>query len=148
MHKPGFLLLLVLALALLVPCAAGAQDIRGAWRPELYVMKDGTELPVDGRIFFTERDWTVLFFVTEEGEPRRGSAEGGTYRLEGENLEFTHRYHLSAGEAMASLPEAPLRMSIATAADAAREPCRVVLSGERLTIFFPSGNRMEFQRSR
>lgn len=139
---------LLLAWLLSVPSVAAAQDIEGAWRPELYVMKDGTELTVDGRIFFTEADWTVLFFVTENGEPRRGSAEGGTYRLEGENLEFTHHYHLSAGEAVASLPEAPLRMSIARGEDAAEEPCRIELAGDRLTIFFPSGNRMRFQRVR
>lgn len=137
------LMILLVASAL----SAAAQQIQGAWRPEVYVLEDGAELTVEGRIFFTEADWMVLFFVTDDdGEPRRGSAEGGTYRLEGDRLEFTHHYHLSAGEAFASLAEAPLRMSIAGSNEAAREPCRVELGEDVMTIHFPSGNRMRFRR--
>ena len=125
---------------------ASAADIRGAWAAVLYVLKDGTELPVEGRIFFTDRDWTVLFFVTQGGEVRRGSGEGGTYTLDGDALTFRHFYNLSAGEAVASLPEAPLRMSVREPDAAAEEPCRVEVAERELTLFFPSGNEMRFSR--
>ena len=52
-------------LFLLVVTPASGQII-GAWSPESYVLKDGTELQVSGLIFFTAKDWTVLFFVKVE----------------------------------------------------------------------------------
>ncbi len=126
----------------------GASEIAGSWHPESYVLADGSELSVTGLIFFTDEDWTVLFFVEDEnGVPKRGSAEGGTYTLEGEDLVFRHLYHLSAGEAVASLEPSPLRMSVKKAEQATEEPCRVDLRGDRMTIHFPSGNRMEFAKS-
>ena len=57
-------------LFLLTVTPASGQII-GAWSPESYVLKDGTELEVSGLIFFTEKDWTVLFFV-KDGERRAG----------------------------------------------------------------------------
>lgn len=138
--------LLALVVVLFSAGLSSAADLRGAWTAELYVLKDGTQLPVEGRIFFTDRDWTVLFFVSEGGEVRRGSGEGGTYRLEGGKLTFEHLFNLSAGQAVASLPEAPLRMTVREPAAAAEEACRVALEDRVLTIFFPSGNRMRFTR--
>lgn len=120
--------------------ARGASPVAGAWRPDLYTMKDGSEQPVTGRIFFTERDWTVLFFVLgEDGAPERGSGEGGTYTLDGDRLVFTHLYHLSGGST-------PFSMSVKESGDADTEPCRVEVTGETMTIYFPSGNRMRFQK--
>jgi hypothetical protein len=119
----------------------------GAWAPQVYVLADGTRHQVDGRIFFTDLDWTVLFFVTEDGAPRRGSAEGGTYVASGEDLVFTHRYHLSVGEAMEGLPESPLRMDLRPPGEGAEEPSTFTIEGDRMTLFFPSGNRMEFARA-
>jgi hypothetical protein len=137
----GCLMLLWFAL----PASA---QITGAWNPESYVLKDGSEYTVSGFIFFTESDWTVLFFVEdEEGEVRRGSAEGGTYTLDGDRLTFTHFYNLSAGDALGSLAASPLRMSVREAAEAATEPCEIEVSETSLTIRFPSGNRMMFARS-
>ena len=73
----------------------------------------------------------MLFFVQDDGgETRRGSGEGGTYTLVGDRLTFTHQYHLSAGEEVASLDPAPLRMSVKETSEAAREPCRVEIEGE------------------
>jgi len=140
--------LVLVNLVSLLSCVAlaSAAELRGAWAAELYVLKDGTELPVEGRIFFTDRDWTVLFFVTQGGEVRRGSGEGGTYTLEGDALTFRHFYNLSAGEAVASLPEAPLRMTVREPEAAAEEPCRVEIGERDLTLFFPSGNEMRFSR--
>ena len=123
-------------------------QIIGARSPQSYVLKDGTELEVSGLIFFTEKDWTVLFFMKDEhGNVRRGSGEGGTYELEGDRLTFTHFYHLSAGEQLGPLPPSPLRMSVRDAAEAAREPCVVDVGETSMTIDFPSGNRMVFARS-
>ncbi len=129
------------------PSTAASPDLRGAWRPEIYTLKDGAQHPVDGLIFFSEKDWTVLFFVTVNGEPRRGSAEGGTYTLEGNRLVFTHLYDLSAGQAVAGLPESPLSMQLKDKKTAATEPCEVELAFDRLTLRFPTGNTMTFRRS-
>lgn len=132
-----------------LPPAAGPTSglLEGAWTPVEYVLAEGARHRVDGRIFFTATDWTVLFFVLDEGVPRRGSGEGGTYEVEGDRLVFRHRYHLSGGEAMAGLPESPLRMRVTGPGEAAREDARFEIEGDRLTIRFPSGNRMVFIRS-
>ena len=148
MH-PSILLAAMLAFVALAcrPSEAQQPALQGAWQPERYLIKDGGELAVTGQIFFAETDWTVLFFVLDDdGQPTRGSGEGGTYTLHGDSLTFTHRYHLSAGEAADGLTESALRMEIHDAADAATEPCTIDLDGERLTIYFPSGNAMIFRR--
>lgn len=135
----------------------------GAWRPREYRLAGGEVLPVDGRIVFSgeegasEGEWMVVFFVTGAGggaedsaAPLRGSAEGGQFFRDGETLTLTHAYHLSAGEAVGALPEAPLRMAMRSFPDAAerhREPCRFAVEGDRLTLFFPSGNSMVFFRA-
>ncbi len=130
------------------PARAQAPDIRGAWGADTYLMKDGTQHPVRGLIFFEERDWTVLFFVVapDDPTPRRGSAEGGTYTLSGERLVFRHLYHLSSGKAIAGLAASPLRMEVRESADAPAEPCTVAVQDGRMTISFPSGNAMTFRR--
>lgn len=119
----------------------------GAWAPDAYVLESGTRHDVAGRIFFTDTDWTVLFFVTENGEARRGSAEGGTYATADNRLVLTHLYNLSAGEAMEGLAESPLQMTLRSAEDAATEGTTFAVEGDRLTLYFPSGNRMEFSRA-
>ena len=44
---------------------------------------------MQGRIFFSERDWQVLFFVVDrEGVTRRGSGEGGTRPCLGERASW------------------------------------------------------------
>jgi hypothetical protein len=133
-------LLLAVGLAI-APNLSAANPVEGAWHPELYTLKDGTEHPVTGLIFFTDRDWTVLFFVEDaQGAPSRGAAEGGTYTLDGDRLVFTHLYHLSGGST-------PFKMSVKRPGEAETEPCRIELSADALTIHFPSGNRMRFRRS-
>ncbi len=135
-------------LALFCGCAAMTDDIRGAWQADSYLLEDGAEHEVEGQIFFTGSDWTVLFFVIDEdGEPQRGSAEGGTYTLDDNRLVFTHHHNLSFGNAVPGLPAAPLRMRVADAGDASTEPCEIELDGDRLTLQFPSGNAMTFRRS-
>ena len=128
---------------------AQGTDVQGAWQAERYILADGAEHPVAGRIFFMGNDWTVLFFVLDgTGEARRGSGEGGTFTLTGDRLVFTHRFHLSAGEAMPGLAASELRMvARGPDDDAPEEPCQVVRDGDRLRLNFPSGNVMTFTRS-
>ncbi len=107
----------------------------------MYTLQDGTVQEVTGLIFFTDRDWTVLFFTLDgRGGLTRGAGEGGTYTLEGNRLVFTHLYHLSSGST-------PLKMFVKSPGEAEVEPCRIELEGEVLTIHFPSGNRMKFRKS-
>ncbi len=137
-------------LALAVTAARGQDNdptLEGVWSAERYVMRAGPTHEVAGRIFFAEGEWTVLFFVMgDDGEPHRGSAEGGTYTLRGEELVFSHLFHLSQGEEMPGLAHSPLRMTVSPAAEAATEPSTIEVLGDRLTIFFPSGNSLVFRR--
>ena len=127
--------------------AQATSDVHGAWAAERYLMAGGGEHEVQGRIFFSEHDWQVLFFVVDEvGEVRRGSGEGGTYTLDGEGLVFTHLFNLSAGEAMDGLAAQELSMVSRSPEDAPTEPTRVDVEGDLMTLFFPSGNRMTFRR--
>jgi hypothetical protein len=140
--------LLMVAVAVVPVAAAADVDIQGAWSTESYVLKDGSEYALSGLIFFTEKDWAVLMFVKDgEGNVRRGSGEGGTYQVDGDALTFTHFYNLSRGEKFGSFDEAPLRMTVREEADGVAEPCRIEMSGDAMTIHFPSGNRIEFTRS-
>jgi hypothetical protein len=121
--------------------------LRGAWAAERYLMADGGEHEVQGRIFFSERDWQVLFFVMDEnGEARRGSGEGGTYALTEGGLVFTHLFNLSVGDEMPGLPAAELQMISRPPEGAPLEPTDIRIRGDVLTLHFPSGNRMTFRR--
>jgi hypothetical protein len=125
-------------------------DLRGGWETETYILKDGSEYQVKGRIFFTQTEWTVLMFIIDDqGTPRRGSGEGGSYTLEGDKLVFTHFFNLSAGEALGSFEARPTRYVAREPSDedAPTEPCRVEGSGDSMTIHFPSGNRIRFRRT-
>ena len=140
------------------PVTAAAPDpIVGSWRPREYRLAAGEVLPVDGRIVFLDRsddgsrgEWAVNFFVTgQDGAAVRGSAEGGEWSRDGRSLLLTHQFHLSAGAAAGPLPEAPLAMAFRPAGEAARnhrEPCEVTVEGGLLTLYFPSGNSMTFER--
>ena len=132
--------------------SAGAQDndptLQGAWAAESYILNEGHTHRVSGRIFFTRTEWTVLFFVLDaNGEPRRGSGEGGTYTLRGNELVFSHLFNFSAGAELPGLPAASMQMISRSASEAQTEPSTIRVVGEQLTIFFPSGNRMMFTRS-
>jgi hypothetical protein len=142
------LLVWLLALPTFLTAQEGP-EIRGAWGAERYILASGGEHEVQGRIFFTEGDWQVLFFVIDEaGVARRGSGEGGTYALDGERLVLTHLFNLSAGEEMEGLPAAELRLVARPPEDAPTEPTRIDVEGDILTLYFPSGNRMTFRRRR
>ena len=143
----SFLALVAIAVACPPAVAQSAAELRGAWAAERYYMAERGDHDVQGRIFFAERDWQVLFFVIDEdGEVRRGSGEGGTYTLEGGQLVFSHLFTLSVGDEMAGLPAAELRMVSRSPEGAPLEPTDVRIEGDVLTLFFPSGNRMTFRR--
>ncbi len=135
------------AISVVLFARAADHGIVGSWRTETYRMAEGAQHPVVGTLFFSERDWTALFFVLDgQGKPSRGSAEGGSYELDGERLVFRHQYHLSGGAEMEGLAENPLKMEIRKASEATREECRIELGADRLVIHFPSGNSMTFTR--
>ncbi len=129
--------------------AQAPDRLEGVWEAERYEIRSGPVHSLVGRIFFADGQWTVLFLVVgDDGLPHRGSGEGGGYTLRGDSLVFDHQFNFSTGEAMAGLPASPLQMIARSAADAPREPSRIELNGDRLTIFFPSGNAMTFRRIR
>ena len=143
----SFFALVALAVASLPAVAQNTSELRGAWAAERYYIAERGEHDVQGRIFFAERDWQVLFFVIDEGgEVRRGSAEGGTYTLDGDQLVFSHLFNLSVGDEMVGLPAAELRMVSRSPEGAPLEPTDIRIDGDLLTLFFPSGNRMTFRR--
>jgi len=127
--------------------AQSTDPLEGAWTADKYVLAEGSVHPVRGQIFFVDGQWQVLFFVIDGGGvARRGSGEGGTYERTPDGVVFRHLYHLSAGGGMQGLEEAPLRMSVQRPEDATLEPTELTLEGDVLTLHFPSGNRMTFQR--
>ena len=116
--------------------------LKGTWRPEKYVMQDSEELPVTGQIFFSDKNWQVLFFVLDEnGDPVRASAEGGDYILKLEKLTFYHLFNYSGED-----QNAPSRLKVFNQETRREESCRIKLVGEDLTIYFPSGNSMIFKK--
>lgn len=100
---------LQLAAALLVTFSTitsslAGPDLRGVWEAQVYRLKSGRKHTVDGTIFFSEERWMVLFFVLDgAGEPKRASAEGGTYHVREGELEFSHLYHFSQGNELPGL---------------------------------------------
>jgi len=134
----------------LVAGVVGAQenDVRGAWKADTYVLKDGAVHHVEGLMIFSETDWTVVYFVKDDdGQPQRGAGEGGPYTLEGDKLVLTRDYLVIAGNEIGELREIPLRFDIPAVTDPVIEPCRIEFGEGRITIEFPSGNRMGFRRS-
>ncbi len=144
--RPLLCALLVTALSAWGAEARGQASVEGAWVADRYLLASGTEYPVQGQIFFAMGQWQVLFFVMDEdGEPQRGSGEGGTYERTADGVVFRHLFNLSVGTSMPGLPEAPLRMVARGAEGAPLEPTRVDVVGDVLTLYFPSGNRMTFR---
>lgn len=129
------------------PAAAQRPDIRGAWQADSYVLKEGANHHVDGLMVFSERDWAVVYFVKDDqGKPQRGAGEGGRYMLDGNRLVLTREYLVIASGAIGSLPPIPLRFDAPGVKEPVVEDCRIEVAEGRITIQFPSGNRMGFRR--
>lgn len=121
--------------------------IEGAWLASQYVLASGDVHPLRGRIFFLDGDWTVVFFVLDgDGRPRRASAEGGTYDVSDDVVVFTHEYNFSQGEGLLGLSQSPLRLEIHEAGSEPEEPTQFSIADKTLTLFFPSENRMVFEK--
>lgn len=134
----------------LVASVVGAQanDVRGAWRADSYVLKSGEVHHVEGLMVFSESEWSVVYFVKDDdGQPQRGAGEGGPYSLDGDALVLTRDYLVIAGNEIKELAAIPLRFDIPATKEPVIESCLIELAGDRLTIEFPSGNRMGFRRS-
>ena len=129
------------------PAAAQSTDLDGAWRADQYELAAGGSHPLAGHIMFVDGEWNVLFYVLDGGnEPVRMSAEGGTFTRSGEDLVFTHLYYAAKGEAVEGLAAAPFEMRV-NRGEPVVEPSTASVEGGRLTLFFPSGNRMTFSRA-
>ena len=129
--------------------AAIKERVKGVWDARTYLLADGTLHPVRGRIFFQGGHWQVLFFVVDASNcPQRGSGEGGAYMLAGDRLTFRYELNLSVGDAVVGLPEAPLRMIARHPEQAVPETARVMVEGDALTLLFPSGNHLYFERTK
>ena len=127
---------------------AHANDVKGAWRADSYVLKNGEVHNVEGLMIFSESEWSVTYFVNDdEGKPQRGAGEGGPYTLDGDELVLTREYLVIASNPIKSLPEIPLRFDVPEVKAPVVERCRIELEGDRLIIEFPSGNKMGFRRS-
>jgi hypothetical protein len=141
---------LLLLPVLLGGCRSSAPPtLRGVWSADDYRLADGSSHPLHGRIFFGEREWTVLFFLLDErGEPLRGSGEGGWYTFDGEAVTFAHLRILEEAVAVGSLGESHRVEVLLDPEGSIGEPeaCRVELVGDRLAVYFPSGNRIRFTR--
>jgi hypothetical protein len=140
---------LLLLGGLCIPAAESqVPGVRGAWKVESYTLKSGVTHHVEGMMMFSDSDWTVVYFVkTDDGEPRRGVGAGGPYLLVDDQLTLTRDYVVIGGKAIGELEEIPLRFTVPGANASTVEECRIEHDGERLTIVFPSGNRMGFRRS-
>lgn len=129
--------------------AADSIEIKGAWRPEEYRLREGIVNKVTGLIFFSEKDWSVLFFIVTDLGPQKASAEGGTYQLEGNRLVFKHLYNFSGGKEVAGVKDSEQTMVARnpSVSEIPSEACTIELKNDLLTIHFPSGNLMTFRRS-
>ena len=139
---------LLTGVVMAAPVRTQEADLRGAWQVDCYVLADGSRYQVDGLMLFSETDWAVVYFVKDaDGQPQRGAGEGGPYTLDGERLVLLRDYLVIASEEIGALPEIPLRFDVPGVTDQVVEECRLEIGAGRLTIEFPSGNRMGFRRS-
>ncbi len=112
-------------------------NVHGAWRTATYIVK-GNATEIDGVLLLVDGRWSTLYFVPGPEGPW-GSAEAGSYELNGRTLSFHHRLVFQGGGGR------PLHLTqTATHVDA----CPITLSGDTLTIQFPSANTLVCHRLR
>jgi len=109
----------------------------GAWRTTAYVVK-GNPTDVDGVLLLVDGRWSTLYFIGGAEGPW-ASAESGTYTFDGRVLSFLHRLMFQGGGGR------PLHI---TQTASHIEDCPVTLTGNELSIQFPSGNTLICQRLR
>ena len=111
--------------------------VDGAWRTASYIVK-GNATEIDGVLLLVDGRWSTLYFVGGPEGPW-GSAEAGSYEVSGHTLSFHHRLMFQGGGGR------PLHL---TQAATHVEACPITLSGDTLTIQFPSGSTLVCQRLR
>ncbi len=132
-------------LGLITSCNQADNPLIGSWKPQKYVLASGESKPVDGHIFFSGDQWSVVFFILDEDKkPVSASAEGGTYTLENNNLTFFDRYNISdVDKGVASELKKTLRTDNE---EFTKEYCSIEVEEGILVIYFPSGNAMIFSQ--
>lgn len=112
---------------------ASDQSIIGVWNTHTYVVQ-GKEHELDGLIIFTERHFAGTGFSKfSGGEMDDSNANAGTYRVEGNKLLMQQQVqiHIRPGD-----EKEPIFYGKGVPEEATYE-----IEGDRLTIYFPSGNK-------
>ena len=147
-NKRRLFLIQLLLLFLFQGCNQGnAPDsiLSGFWIPKKYLMSNGESKDVYGHISFGKNQWSVVFFILdEEGNPTSGSAEGGEFMLEDDNLTFWHYYNFAD---ISKGTSGNLNKTIYKEDQRQKELCRIEIDEDILVIYFPSGNAMIFSKS-
>ncbi|MEQ9423569.1 MAG: hypothetical protein RJQ09_04065 [Cyclobacteriaceae bacterium] len=136
---------LIVIVVLLSSCQQQDESLIGAWQPQRYILQNGSTVDVDGHIFFSQSEWSVVFFtVDENGDVLNGSAEGGDYALDGNRLTFRHKYNMSDIDKGNSTQ---LRKELKkSSGEYTEETCKIEIKEGVLAIYFPSGNAMIFAK--
>ena|SRR5437899_1463950 len=108
-----------------------ASTLEGAWRTARYSVKDNPT-DIDGVLLLVDGHWSTLYFVGGADGPW-GSAEAGTYEVDGGMLTFLHRLMFQGGGG---------RSLHITQTASHIEACPITLTDDSLTIQFPSGNTL------
>jgi hypothetical protein len=142
------MMIAVVTLLTLIAPARAATALEGSWKADRYYLKNGSEYPAAGQILFTGNQFSVVYLVLKDGKPQRGSGEAGDYSVDGEKVVFTHRYLVTTpAEAIPGLEQQQLHHAERSASDPTTiERATFKIEGERLTLFFPSGNRLTWTR--
>ncbi len=140
MKRTASMAIAALACVIVSGQAAEANDarLRGVWKTLVYVV-GGEEHPMNGLFIFTARHFAAnAFFRMSGGAQDDSNANAGTYRTEGDRIVFTQQVqiHVRPGD-----EEQP----IVYGKDVVEE-ARYEIEGDRLTVFFPSGNKYLCQR--
>jgi len=112
-------------------------EVEGAWQTASYIV-NGKSTEVDGVLLLVDGRWSTLYFVGGPDGPW-GSAEAGSYELNGRTISFHHRLMFQGGGGRA------LHL---TQSASHVEACPFTLNDDTLTIQFPSGNTLVCHRLR
>jgi hypothetical protein len=104
---------------------------------ESYV-RNGDAVSLSGVLLLAAGRWSILYFVPQPGTGECwGSAEGGRYEVNGDQLSFHHELTFQGGGG---------KRLVIDLASTTVEVCKIVLTSETLEIHFPSGNVIHGRR--
>jgi hypothetical protein len=111
--------------------------IEGAWQLESYSRGD-VSTAVAGVLLLTSGQWSTLYFVPQANSGQYwGSGESGRYTARSNRLTFYHRYTFQGGG------DRPIVTNLDSQVV---EECRIEVSKDQLTIYFPSGSIIRCRR--